>query len=834
VRRPPARTAAVVRVDLSEPLGAIRPAPRHDEVLIVVSLRGRILGQVFVEAGAEVPPERQWQAIEAALGDEIAAAAVSQRLAAADPAGPRDRLAPQPSVAVAVCTRRRPDQLETCLASIAALTTAPAEVIVVDNSDGDPEVEAACRRHGARPVLEPVPGQARARNRALLETDAALVAFTDDDCVVDQHWLDRLGDAFADPMVACVTGYIGPLELETPSQYVFERHGGFERRARREVYDLGGVTPIRGAAVAGAGANMIFRRRALAEIGNFAEFLGPGTPARSAEDKYQFYRALAAGRRIVYEPERIVWHRHRADAGALARIFTDYGVAEFAYATHCLVRHRDPGALFIFRWWLRHVAGEMKRALTPGRGDVPLFVPRAELRGMLAGPGRLRRSIASRRAIPPLPAPQAGTAEEAAEPQPAPEARVETEPPRLTVAIATHNRRERLRHALDALGRQDLDPGLFETVVVVDGASDGSAAMARALSTPYELRVVEQENRGVAASRNRGAREARNPVVVFLDDDIELAPPALREHARAHADASGRPYVQGYYPPVMTGDSLWEASIRLWWEDHFRRKAAPGHQWSFLDILDGNSSIAVDRLEELGWFDETFPRRRQDHELGVRVLESGVPVVFRPAARGEHHVDARIETAFEVARQEGDQDVRLARRHPQAKGRLPLATVAERLRRPGSWLRLEGRAASVPPDAVLPLVRALERMGLRRRWRWVLNRALVQSYTLGAAAACGGADGLRAFLAEVGDPAQRAVETVALDAPARLALPDTARPVDLRLSHGNRAVATVEALGPNEQWDWDEVLLRAEETAGGAVALGAAMAVLLEGPDAVS
>src|SRR5204862_5075183 len=78
-------------------------------------------------------------------------------------------------------------------------------------------------------VSEEAPGLARARNRGILEASRQLIAFTDDDCVVDPSWLDSLAGAFADPLVTVVTGYVGPLELETPAQYVFHQHGGFGR-----------------------------------------------------------------------------------------------------------------------------------------------------------------------------------------------------------------------------------------------------------------------------------------------------------------------------------------------------------------------------------------------------------------------------------------------------------------------------------------------------------------------------------------------------------------------------------------------------------------------------
>ncbi len=803
------RTAAVVRLDLSHPLEPIHVDPRYDDVLLVVAVARRIVGQVFVEARPILSPEEQWQAIATALGEPVMRALIGNCLArAATPPG--GEASGSPSTAVIVCTRHRPDDLDRCLASIASLRTPPVETLVVDNSEGDDPTAEVCRRHGVRRVVEPIPGQTRARNRALLETQADVVAFTDDDCVVDELWLDGLGRAFRDPLVMCVTGYIGPLELETPAQYLFERHGGFERRPRRTVYDLERLPPLLAAAVAGAGANMFFRREVFARTGNFAEELGPGTPARSSDDKYQFYRLIAAGYRIVYEPQRIVWHRHRRDTAGLRRIFNDYGVAEFAYITRCLVTHREPSALHLYRWWLGHIAREIAQAVAPGPRDIPLTLALEELRGALRGPRALQQSIASRRNIAPIPPPAAPAAREA--PAGAP-TRVAAELPSLSVAVATHNRRERLARVLGALSAQEFSRGHFEVVVIVDGSTDRSAEMARALEIPYDLRVIEQDNRGLAATRNRGAEEARHPIVVFLDDDIELTPGALIAHARAHVESPQR-WALGYYPPAVTADSLWGASLRFWWEDHFGRKAATGHQWSFLDVVDGNSSIPVELLKDAGGFDERFRGgRRQDCELGVRLLKRGVPISFHADAMGWHHFDARLDKAFRSAAEEGRYDVLLAEMHPEVKGRLPLATIAWRLRRPRRAALIEHRLLRrVPSESMLPALDVLERVHMRGRWRWLLNHGLMRSYWLGAMEACGGREQLHAFLTDILDSGHGAAQEVRLDAPGRLTLPAThPAPIDLRLRYGERPVASIAAMRPNEQWDIEQLLERGED-----------------------
>ena len=275
--------------------------------------------------------------------------------------------------------------------------------------------------------------------------------------------------------------------------------------------------------------------------------------------------------------------------------------------------------------------GDLAKSLRDDDDRLPLRLVLAEALALARGPWRLLRSRLSRRRIPPLVLPDA-------DPDARPRLAVlGADAPALSVAVASYNRREQLREVLVALGEQSYPSERYEVVLVVDGSTDGSAEMARSLELPYRLRVVEQENRGLAATRNRGAHEAAHPVVVFLDDDIVPEPAFLAEHARAHQSSPDDHVALGAYPAVVTDPSLWGFCVRAWWSDHFRRKAHPQHQWTFADFCDGNASLPRQLLLAAGGYDEEFRGGcRQDWELAIRLLERGVRFEYQPSARGRH------------------------------------------------------------------------------------------------------------------------------------------------------------------------------------------------------
>lgn len=309
------------------------------------------------------------------------------------------------SVALIIPTAGRGDRLTRCLDSLVSLGRSDLEIIVVDNEpdSGDTrEVVAgvADRLPRIRYVPEPRPGSSVARNRGIAETDAEIVALTDDDVIVDSRWLDWILAPFAAQDVGCVTGMVLPLELETPAQKQFELYAGFSKGLTRHVYDLTGhraperfLYPYWGG-VFGSGNSMAFRRAQLVEAGGFDPALGVGSRALAGADIAALSAVVLCGDSLVYEPRALCWHEHRRDDDALRRQVFNYGVGFTAILTKSMLRDRRfpravarsiPVALKLRRT-RRNANGA---AQPPG---LPRELARLQRDGMLRGPGRYVRS----------------------------------------------------------------------------------------------------------------------------------------------------------------------------------------------------------------------------------------------------------------------------------------------------------------------------------------------------------------------------------------------------------------------------------------------------------
>ena len=312
---------------------------------------------------------------------------------------------PFPLVTAAVCTRDRPPAAAVCLEALLALDYPALDVLVVDNA---PSTEATARLIAdrfptVRYVREPRPGLNWARNRAIHEARGEIVAFTDDDAVVDPGWVTALVRVFGeDPAVMAVTGLVEPYELETPAQHVFERYGGFGRGYERRWHSVSrrpdpADTLYIGAGVYGTGANMAYRRRVFASIGDFDPALDVGTVTQGGGDLDMFFRVVHHGFVLVYEPAALVRHRHRRTQAELHAQLVGWGSGYYAYLTRNAAMYPDArGAIICFGlwyFWTRY----LRRLLLSlfSRPGLPRALVLAELRGAVVGLHRYWRARAT-------------------------------------------------------------------------------------------------------------------------------------------------------------------------------------------------------------------------------------------------------------------------------------------------------------------------------------------------------------------------------------------------------------------------------------------------------
>ncbi|HEY3215384.1 MAG TPA: glycosyltransferase [Candidatus Eisenbacteria bacterium] len=198
--------------------------------------------------------------------------------------------------------------------------------------------------------------------------------------------------------------------------------------------------------------------------------------------------------------------------------------------------------------------------------------------------------------------------------------------PRVSVVICSFNGSRTLCDCLE--GAQKLQYPNFEVIVVDDGSTDATAAIAQ----EYCCRLVRTENRGLSSARNTGIATATGEFVAFLDDDARPDPHWLSYLVSAFREAD---YAAVGGPNIAPDGDGWIASCVA---------NAPGGPMHVLisdreaeHIPGCNMAFRKSALEAVGGFDPRFRVAGDDVDLCWRLSDRGLRLGFHAGAMVWHH-----------------------------------------------------------------------------------------------------------------------------------------------------------------------------------------------------
>ena len=180
--------------------------------------------------------------------------------------------------------------------------------------------------------------------------------------------------------------------------------------------------------------------------------------------------------------------------------------------------------------------------------------------------------------------------------------------PLVSIVVPVYNSEAFLQETLDSVFALEYEP--FEVIVVDDGSSDESAAIAQSYA---DVRCIRQENRGPADARNEGIRSARGEFVAFVDSDDVVLPHKLSTQVGYLLD----------HPDVTAtlGRQVWISPPP---------DAVPDLVWGDLDGIPPLSLvIRKAALLEVGCFDPAL-RGPEDTDLLMRLREGEYQFVVLP------------------------------------------------------------------------------------------------------------------------------------------------------------------------------------------------------------
>jgi GT2 family glycosyltransferase len=226
--------------------------------------------------------------------------------------------------------------------------------------------------------------------------------------------------------------------------------------------------------------------------------------------------------------------------------------------------------------------------------------------------------------------------------------------PRVSVVVCTYNGARTMRDCLEGLRRLAYPD--YEVIVVDDGSSDATAAIARR----YDCRLIRTKNRGLSAARNTGLEAATGEIVAYLDDDAYPDPYWLTYLgatflSTAHAGVGG----PNIAPP---GDGAIAECVA-------RAPGGPVHvlvsDREAEHIPGCNMAFRRACLEAIGGFDPQFRTAGDDVDLCWRLQERGWTLGFQPAAVVWHHRRNSVRTYWKQQIGYGRAEAMLERKWPE-------------------------------------------------------------------------------------------------------------------------------------------------------------------------
>jgi glycosyltransferase involved in cell wall biosynthesis len=263
------------------------------------------------------------------------------------------------SLSIIICTRDRAPQLERCLQKFKEAQTFRKswELIVVDNNSSDDtkaviQTFAASAPFEVRYLFEGRQGLSHARNRGIAATSGSIIAFTDDDCLVERQWASTIVREFSTDHSLAVLG--GRVEPGDPNGQAVGTRTCSDRKQITSFQELFGRM---------IGCNMAFSRKVFEVIGGFDPLLGKGTSLGSAEDLDLLYRALKGQLTIVYVPEAVVFHAHeRTSTSSIQQVHDEYAIGRGGFYWKHVVR----GDLKIAKRAVREIVNLSRASLVNG------------------------------------------------------------------------------------------------------------------------------------------------------------------------------------------------------------------------------------------------------------------------------------------------------------------------------------------------------------------------------------------------------------------------------------------------------------------------------------
>jgi glycosyltransferase involved in cell wall biosynthesis len=245
--------------------------------------------------------------------------------------------------------------------------------------------------------------------------------------------------------------------------------------------------------------------------------------------------------------------------------------------------------------------------------------------------------------------------------------------PALSIIIPTHKRADILRQCLASLEKQTVASEL-EVIVISDTQNDDTSKLFPWSAATLSVKFLEVAPCHQGVARNRGVDHATAPLLLFIGDDIFLAPDACELHVLAHtpipspSPIGGRELSDSFPSPrgggakgwgkMVLGFTTWDPAMGItetmrWleesgWQFGYPMIAQYADQFLPAEIqhrftYTSQISLATETAKAHPFREDVSLYGWEDIEWGLRLKNAGIRLFYEPAAKALHHHRMTLE-----------------------------------------------------------------------------------------------------------------------------------------------------------------------------------------------
>lgn len=239
----------------------------------------------------------------------------------------------------------------------------------------------------------------------------------------------------------------------------------------------------------------------------------------------------------------------------------------------------------------------------------------------------------------------------------------------LTAIICTYNRAKYIGGLLESVAKNDLAKSAYEIVLVDNNSTDNTREICEAFAKAHkdvQFRYVLEPEQGLSAARNKGIKEAKGDVIVYIDDDALVDTDYLRTYAEwfeSHPEtmACGGPIEPLYETKEPSWMTPYTKALLTAWMNYgdmvreYPKGRYPG---------GGNAAYRKEVFNKVGLFNTALGRKGGNlmgseekdifdkmHSLGMQVLYLPTPILHHiiPQAKLEPDYFNRLTTQIGIS-----------------------------------------------------------------------------------------------------------------------------------------------------------------------------------------